>query len=304
MLTKSKVALIILIGLSSFFVSGKIAYAHHQGDYFPIGRSNYVQMLEMERTGVWRWNYVQRCGEGNILPDVAGAFDDSSSTFKVLFLPDTSSSAQANISTCSTDFTSSCGAQAVACVGYDGLGYPRTCNAKYNGPYMATFYSFASRKSVPKHEWMHCSTRRAEDYQDDTATLTCIPSDSIMGCGPNHPLDYSQRDIAAWNKEHNPVQVASPSLWREGGVIFYGASHQDDEAIVNGVDTGRCTRVAVFRQLPGQAYQWTGQHGICSTNIGLYAIEVARLTGACYAVAAEDAIPTTWGVNFTVVGCI
>ena len=179
--------------------------AHHQGAFFPIPRDLYPLMLEMERTGVWAWSYEQRCASGNILLDVAGAFDDSSARYGVLFVY---GGGQRNISTCAAEFVSACGAQAVACVGSDYPGYPLNCDAKYDGPYLATFYALSSREAVPKHEWKHCSARRAEGYDDDqndgTAGLRCIPSDTIMGCGPNSPKEYTSLDDQAWAQEHRP----------------------------------------------------------------------------------------------------
>ena len=183
-------------------------WAHHQGDFFPISRSLYIQMLEMEATGEWHWAYRQDCNTGNIYLDIAGALYDSGSRYGVLMIED---GRQLNISTCASFFTGKCGAGAVACVGADLPGYPRNCDAYYNGPYIATFYSFDSRKSVVKHEWSHCSARRAEGYDDDpndgTPEINCIPANTIMGCGPNHPLDYSPRDDDAWRLEHYPKSV-------------------------------------------------------------------------------------------------
>jgi hypothetical protein len=210
MLQKSFLVLIVV----AIALHATAVFAHHNGDYFPISRTLYTQMLEMEQTGEWNWSYREDCNLANIYADVAGALADSGTHFGVA-VPE--GGGQLNISTCAAFFTGKCGAGAVACVGADIPGYPSNCDAYYNGVYMATFWSFDSRKSVVKHEWSHCSARRAEDYCDAeessgpckgvTTGLTCAVSDSIMGCGPNHPLDYSSRDDLAWRLEHYPKSV-------------------------------------------------------------------------------------------------
>lgn len=215
---------------------------HHNGDFFPIDRALYTQMLEMERTGQWLWSYREDCNLANIYADVSGAINDSGSRYGVS-TPEFNGG-QLNISTCGAFFTGKCGAGAVACVGADLPGYPRNCDAYYNGAYMATFWSFDSRKSVVKHEWSHCSARRAEDYCDApessgpckgvTTGLTCVVSDSIMGCGPNHPLDYSLRDDNAWRVEHypKPVTVVGKNQNFAPNVYFCGAGANATEVAI------------------------------------------------------------------------
>ena len=283
-----KSALAALLFLATFGT----ASAHHQGDFFPIPRSLFTLELRMERTGEWRWRYEERCNNGNILPDVAGAFDDTSKHYGVYFVADPTVNpdlVQANISTCSTDFTGGCGAQAVACVGSTGKGYPLNCDAKYDGPYMATFWSFASRKSVPKHEWKHCSTRRAEDYDDSTATLRCIPSDSIMGCGPNHPLDYSARDDAAWATEHYPPALTSAYIDLTYQTIFFGTTND------------RATRVAIIACRPdGSGCHFTG----------IYANPLDRAAylpaerGVCFFAKSENELSWRYALTEVKAGCL
>lgn len=246
-----KRALLAALAALSVFAATP-ALAHHQGDVFPIPRSLFVQELEMERTGVWRWTYEQECTNCNILPDIAGAFDDTSQRYGVYFLPDSTGISQRNISMTGAKLAGSCGAQATACVGSDSPGYPRNCDAKYDGAYMATFYSFASRKSVPKHEWMHCSTRRAEDYDDNqndgTPGLNCIASDSIMGCGPQSPKDYTAHDDRAWATEHAPAKVTE---WGKG-------SNDGGRYIFWKSTDARATRVAIMAYRPSDGrYRWT-----------------------------------------------
>jgi hypothetical protein len=129
---------------------------------------------------------------------------------------------------------------------------------------MATFYSLDSRKSVPKHEWMHCSARRAEDYDDDqtdgTTGLRCIPSTSIMGCGPNHPLDYSSRDDQLWRDEHYP-----PALVNVGKNSAYAPNVYWCGAAVN------ATEVAVLYWEAERGNYWSGLVKAATPNCdGLY----------------------------------
>ena len=254
-------------------------YAHHLGDYFPIDRQSFTQMLELERTGIWNWTYDERCNNANILSDVAGAFDDTSQRYAVWFQY---GSGQANISTCAAHFVGKCGPEAVACVGADSPGYPRNCDAYYNGVYMATFWSFASRKSIVKHEWMHCGARRAEDYDDDrtdgTSNLRCIPSDSIMGCGPEHPLDYSARDDAAWAKEHFPDgAVAYGSGRNAGGLYLYWCSNSAQAALT------------AIMKFDSNGYTWTGIHAPVNYS-GCQGWHVPEIPGTCYYINEENAL--------------
>lgn len=269
-----------------------VSALHHQGPFFPIPRSQFPLELRMEETGIWSWTYEQRCANCNILPDVAGAFDDTAQHYGVLFLYG-DSPGQRNISTSGAEFVGACGAQAVACVGSDFPGYPLNCDAKYDGAYMATFYSFASRKSVPKHEWKHCSTRRAEDYDDDqtdgTPGLRCIPSLSIMGCGPNHPLDYSPWDDQLWAQEHFPPPVAGAAL--QGGLLFYAATND------------RATRIAVLAD-SGAGYYFLGYAPACTADgfvCGSFRLPILVAGTRVYA-KAENAISWPYATTEVLAG--
>lgn len=295
MLTRPFIVALLLIAA---FGAAK-ALAHHQGDYFPISRSLFIQELEMEATGEWAWSYRQDCSSGNIGPDIVGAFADTQALFGVQFVeywaePKVNGTTQKNISTCGAAFIGACGATATACVGSDYPGYPRNCDAKYNGPYMATFYSFQSRKSVGEHEWMHCSTRRAEGYKDDGGDLTCIPSVTIMGCGPNSPKAYSSHDVIAWAVEHWPAKLTQIGLGRnDGGLYVYWCSPSD-----------RSTRVSVLYEDSGNRF-WSGIHTPNTVDAnGCRGQFVEEWVGRCYYVKAENAV--SWYAQFSDVlaGCM
>ena len=289
--------LMILIIAASAFLAGWCtrAEAHHLGDRFPIPRSLFTQELEFEATGEWWWYYRQDCSGGNIYNDIQGAFLDTMYRYNILMPegnPGDGRVTQANISTCAAAFAAACGSEAVACVGSDYPGYPRNCDAKYNGPYMATFWSFDSRKSVVKHEWMHCSTRRAEDYDDDrtdgTDYLRCIPSGSIMGCGPNAPKDYTAFDDAVFVAEHYP-QTFTGGVFANG-TWFYGAS--DD----------RTYRLAVYyRTYTGFTF-WSGQQLPVSSGIAAFVPSLPL--GPCTDVllGSENGLPGSWGRGLQRVG--
>lgn len=225
-------AALLLIG--AFFMRDT-AQAHHLGPFFPIDRSLFTMERQLEKTDYWPWTYEQRCS-GNIYADIAGTMQDKDAHYGTISPEGNFNGliSQNHISTCSIDLIASCGSGAVACVGSDAPFYPRNCDAKYDGVYMATFYSFASRKSVPKHEIAHCDTGRAEDYDDDqndgTPGLICIPSPSIMGCGPNHPLDYSTYDDQMFAIRHYPAPkvYAYPFPDSPGYIGIYWSPEQSE----------------------------------------------------------------------------
>lgn len=268
--------------------------AHHLGDYFPIDRQYFPLEQNLERTGVWGWTYQQRCSSGDILGDIARAFDDTSARYQVLFLygfvP-----GQANISTCAADFIGSCGSQATACVGSNYPGYPLNCDAKYDGPYMETFWFLESRTGVVKHELQHCMTRRAEayddNYSDNTPYLRCIESDTIMGCGPNSPDAYTAHDDLAWDNEHHPPPVRGAAL--VGSTAWYART------------SDRATRLAVYFRLPDGFTYWSGQYAVPCTSEGIVCggYNVVGL-GSCTEVLldAQNALPGTWGRNLVSAG--
>jgi len=289
--------LMILIIAASAFLAGWCtrAEAHHLGDRFPIPRSLFTQELEFEATGEWWWYYRQDCSGGNIYNDIQGAFLDTMYRYNILMPegnPGDGRVTQANISTCAAAFAAACGSEAVACVGSDYPGYPRNCDAKYNGPYMATFWSFDSRKSVVKHEWMHCSTRRAEDYDDDrtdgTDYLRCIPSGSIMGCGPNAPKDYTAFDDAVFVAEHYP-QTFTGGVFANG-TWFYGASDS------------RTTRLAVYYRTYAGFTFWPGQQLPVSSGIATFVPSLPL--GPCTDVllGSENGLQGSWGRGLQRIG--
>ena len=248
-----------LIAISANWIA--IAFAHHQGDYFPISPSQFPLMLEMQRTGQWPWEYKQECNEGNIRADIAGAFEDSRLRWGVLFPEVNQGLRQLNISTCGAAFTARCGAGfAVACVGSASPYYPRNCDAAYNGPYLTTFALSTSRKAVPKHEWLHCSNRRAEGYND--ITYQCIPSDTIMGCGPSSPKEYTAHDDAAWYNEHMPDLVEA----------FLARNPITGQLFLYWNQAGYpATDVAIhYEDWPSGVLYYTGLHGAPTGNTGLY----------------------------------
>jgi hypothetical protein len=201
-----QVAVALVLAVVAAFIPSD-ALSHHRGDFFLIPRSLFLLEIKMEQTGQWVWNYEQECGQGNLYADVAGAMQDTEDRYGDTDYIE-ALGGQRNISTCAAAFVGACGPQAAACVGSNSPGYPSNCDAKYDGPSIANFFSSASRKSVVKHELAHCNTGRAEDYDDDqtdgTTGLRCIPSTSIMGCGPQHPNDYSSRDDALYFQRHYP----------------------------------------------------------------------------------------------------
>jgi len=289
----------VLLGFSLGVCTAKEAEAHHQGPIFPIPRSLFTQELEFEATGEWWWYYRQDCSGGNIYNDIQGAFLDTMWRYNILMPegdPSDGRISQANISTCAAAFAAACGSEAVACVGSDYPGYPRNCDAKYNGPYMATFYSFDSRKSVPKHELQHCMTRRAEDYDDDrtdgTDYLRCIPSGSIMGCGPNAPKDYTAFDDAVFYAEHFPQSFTGGVLVDEN--VFYGSS-----------DT-RTTRLAVYIRIYSGYTFWSGQvvDDVCGNPGVCGAFALSLPLGPCTDVllGSENGLPGSWGRGLQRVG--
>jgi hypothetical protein len=215
-----KVSVFVLALVLGYLYSNSLSVdAHHQGDFFPIDRQYYKLEQKLESTGQWLWSYEEKCNQGNIFDAVSTAMADTdrrynsvSSQSPVINQP---TIVQNNVSTCGAEFTGYCGAGfAVACVGAKGARYPVDCDAFYDGPYMATFISLASKMSVVKHELTHCNSRRAEGYCDVVESMppcntgtTCQPSPSIMGCGPNHPLDYSSYDDSAFAVEHYPPKA-------------------------------------------------------------------------------------------------
>lgn len=283
----------LLITLFLILLHFTQAEADHNGDTFPISRSLFTQMLEMEQTGVWTWSYREDCANGNILPDIAGAFDDTSARYGVYFQP-TLDGRQRNISTCAAAFVASCGAGAVACVGSDSPGYPRNGDAKYNGPYMATFYSFDSRKSVPKHEWMHVSSRRAEGYKDSGGELTCIPSDTIMGCGPQSPKDYTAHDDRAWALEHYPPFLSRFGMGRNaGGRYVYGCSFAEN-----------VSRLSVLYREGNEPVYWSGIIVELRPDAnGCQGIFIEERAGRCYLLKQENALSWQFDQNEVMVGC-
>lgn len=205
----------IVVGILAVFQSTGGAGAHHLGYVWPrswIPESYYTQSLEMRDSGTWRWWYEQQCGSSNsnIYNAVRDSMVDFSERYKVGNTEVTKGTpnSQGQIAMCGSLFVASCGAEAAACVGSDSPGYPRNCDAKYSAAVIAAYYSDESKKSVVKHEKFHCSGQRAEDYDDDrtdgTNYLRCIVSLSIMGCGPNHPNDFSALDDQVWREVHYP----------------------------------------------------------------------------------------------------
>ena len=290
---------LLVLALGLIVANNSPAEAHHQGPIFPIPRSLYTQELEFERTGEWWWHYRQDCSAGNIYLDIQGAFLDTMWHYNILMPegdPGDGRMTQANISTCAAAFAAACTSEATACVGSDYPGYPRNCDAKYNGPYMATFYSSDSRESVPKHELQHCMTRRAEDYDDDrtdgTDYLRCIPSISIMGCGPNAPKDYTAFDDAVFYAEHFPQAFT-------GGVFA-------DDLVWYGSSDSRTTRLAVYYRTYTSYTFWTGQtiDDVCGNPGVCGAFALSLPLGPCTDVllGSENGLPGSWGRGLQRVG--
>lgn len=264
MLNLARKVTLLLFGLTLGIIYQILpAESHHQGDFFPIAKQHYKLELQAERTGEWRWSYEQRCNQGDIRADVAGAFSDTETRYSIRSTQLTPSNAplniQNNVSTCGADFTGRCGAGfAVACVGADGARFPVNCDAYYDGPYMATFWSFESRKSVVKHEYTHCRDGRAEGYCDIQESrapcntgVTCQPSPTIMGCGPNHPLDYSSYDDAAFRLRHYPPKLTSLGYGFNGSWYTYACGLNDPKYEM-------VTHIAVLANFFGPTIQWTG----------------------------------------------
>lgn len=218
-LTRKVSVLFLGLVLGILYIHTLPASGHHQGDFFPIDKQYYKLELKAETSGQWFWSYEERCNQGNVRDAVTQAFADTEVRYGVRSTQSTIINqplvVQNNVSTCGADFTGRCGAGfAVACVGADGARFPVNCDAYYDGPYMATFVSLASKMSVVKHEYTHCRDGRAEGYCDvqessapcNTGTI-CQPSPSIMGCGPNHPLDYSSYDDSAFKVRHYPPKL-------------------------------------------------------------------------------------------------
>ena len=213
----SVVAVVSILTLAVAFLygGGDKASAHHLGYVWPrswIPESYYTQSLEMRDSGVWRWWYEQQCGSANsnIYLAVRDSMVDFTGRYQVgnQEVSKGTINSQGQMAMCGSIFVASCGAEAAACVGSDSPGYPRNCDAKYSAAVIAAYFSLESRKSVVKHEKFHCSSQRAEDYDDDrtdgTNYLRCIVSLSIMGCGPNHPNDFSELDDEVWKQVHFP----------------------------------------------------------------------------------------------------
>lgn len=234
--------------------------AHHQGDFFPISREYYKLEQKLEQTGTWNWSYEERCNQGNIFDAVSGAMADTDLRYGSVSpqtpITNQPTVTQNNISTCGADFTGYCGAGfAVACVGAKGARYPVDCDAFYDGPYMATFVSLASKKSVVKHELTHCNTRRAEGYCDIQESISpcntgvvCQPSPSIMGCGPNHPLDYSSYDDSAFAVEHYPPKPSATGYGNNGSWYIYACGLTDNTKQV----------AVLVDDRNGQGIHWSG----------------------------------------------
>lgn len=141
----------------------------------------------------------------------------------------------------------------MACVGADSPGYPRNCDAYYNGPYLATFAQLASRKSVVKHELQHCESMRAEGYNDVDWNCNPVPpatfTDTIMGCGPQHPNDYTARDDWDWFIVHVPPSLPS----------YYGLYGVDGHAYVYYCNTSvNANRVFLYYDA-GHGLVWSGE---------------------------------------------
>lgn len=258
MLALARKVAILLAGITFGLWGFGVVSSHHQGDFFPIAKQHYRLELRAEALGVWQWSYEERCNQGNIFDAVQGAFVDTEVRYGVRSVgvapANSPLTVQNNVSTCGADFTGRCGAGfAVACVGADGARFPVNCDAYYDGPYMATFVSLASKKSVVKHEYTHCRDGRAEGYCDVQESrspcntgVTCQPSPSIMGCGPNHPLDYSSYDDDAFKLRHYPPKLAG-AWWGWNGQWFaYSCKFSENT-----------TRVAVLVD-DGSGIRWAG----------------------------------------------
>jgi hypothetical protein len=65
---------------------------------------------------------------------------------------------------------------------------------------------------------MHCSTGRAEGYNDLAWNCNPVPPDtfvnSIMGCGPQHALEYTARDDWDWYIWHVPPPIEQTNVIR------------------------------------------------------------------------------------------
>mgnify|MGYP001565150135 CR=1 FL=1 len=257
--------------------------------YFPIDRSLFPRMLVMERDGAWPWSYEQWQPGGNILHAVATAFDDTSKRYGVYFYYD-DTAGQRNVSASGSPFTARCGAGfAVACVGPDPPYYPLNADAYYDGPYMATFY-FQSQTAIPKHEWKHVSTRRAEGTPSGTWAEGCVAFPSIMGCGPFSPKDYTELDDAAWAQEHYPAPVAGAAY--NGGILWYART------------TVNATRLAISLETAGFGPMFVGYAAPC-TAAGLVCggLALALPAMTCVSVKAENGISWARTDGWVAAGC-
>lgn len=252
----------------------------------------------MEQTGFLPWAYEQHCNNANIYTAILGTFLDTDARYGTTSIEGhfAGMHSQRNISTCGAAFIAACGTGAAACVGSDPPYYPRDCNARYDGAFIATFYSLESRKSVGKHELQHCISGRAEDYDDDqsdgTTGLRCIPSTSIMGCGPNHPNDYSTRDDALWRERHYPGFLHWAYLFpcQPGTVGVYWATPIDP----------RATRVSIiYWDFLTNETGWAG--GIVDAPGRQVCVPLRQ--NSCLYARAENAVSWYASQNLVLAGC-
>lgn len=297
----------LIIGLMGLiYMVATPAESHHNGEFFAIPRNSFTLMLRMEKLGYFQWSYEQRCSLGNIEADVAGAMSDTAARYGV---PHPQVSAQSgtytdtwkNVSTCGTDFTARCGGGfAVACVGADPPGFPRNCDAYYDGPYMATFYSFASRKSVPKHEYKHCADMRAEGYNDIAWNCNPVPpstyTDTIMGCGPQHSQEYTARDDWDWFIVHIP-----PQLNANTPKSFYGTYAENGKTYAYYCSTSvNSDRVYLYYDR-GEGLIWSGEQLPPASNNTCKNVEV--YPGWCYWAKQTSALADPLWPNEIKIGC-
>ena len=274
-----------------------LALLNHQGPVWWHLEPYAERMQAMRQTGDWPWRYTEECANGNILPAVRGSINYTGQLFDVNVYP--SAQGQLHRSTCGAAFTSRCGAGfAIACVGADAPGYPRNCDTTYNGPYLATFW-WAAQHAVVKHELMHCMAVRAEDYDD--VLFACRPSVSIMGCGAQHPLDYSAFDFDTWAVVHYPEPLAEYGMGQNASTyVFWGFAPETTPG-----DAGSpATRVAILYDDGGGAY-WSGIWAPLAKAPGAYqGWHVAVAQGRCYWLKTENAV--SWQRAFTEVlaGCV
>ena len=263
--------------------------------WFNIPRSYFLRMLAMEQTGVWPWSYEQWQPGGNILPAVAGAFEDTSVRYGVYFVYD-QQAGQKNISVSGSPFTARCGAGfAVACVGADPPYYPLNADAYYDGVYMTTFYN-ESQRGVVRHEWLHVSSRRAEGTPSGTWAEGCVSFPSVMGCGSGSPKEYTSLDDAAWAAEHYPLPVAWAVVSLEWRAVFYGRTPAND----NG--SKPATRVSLIQCDPMRGCVWSGYWGATTYAADIEAMPLPNVA-ACFYVRTENEISWRFSQPDVFAGC-